>query len=103
MKTYYVYSLASRSRRLYIGVTSDLTKRLAPHKAGVFEGFTKRYHVDRLVFYDSTHDVRTALARERQLKGWVRRRKIALIEQDNPKWRDLGENWMRPARDPSGG
>ena len=88
-KLFHVYILASRSRVLYIGVTSDLEKRLWQHKNKVADGFTARYAVDRLVHVESTPDARAAIAREKQLKGWRRSRKVALIESENPDWRDL--------------
>ena len=83
-----VYLLASRSRALYIGVTSDLVRRLAEHRAGESE-FTARYGIDRLVYVEEYPEARDAVARERQLKGWTRAKKVALIERENPTWRDL--------------
>lgn len=83
--------MASRSRRLYTGITSDLTKRVYQHQSGTFEGFSKKYQMTRLVYYETTNDVRVAIAREKQLKGWVRRRKLALVEAENPDWKDLSE------------
>lgn len=88
-KTYYVYIVASISRVLYIGVTSDLVRRVHEHKQGSVAGFTKSYSVDRLVYFEETNDVRAAIEREKQLKGWKRERKIALLESSNPKWNDL--------------
>jgi len=91
---YAVYILASRSRVLYIGVTNDLARRVAEHRQGLVEGFSKKYGVDRLVFYEQTPDIRSAIAREKQLKSWRREKKIALIEASNPTWRDLSEDWQ---------
>lgn len=92
MKQYFVYILASKKNgTLYIGVTSDLLKRVWQHKNGVVEGFTKKYEVDRLVYYEQTEDVRSALSREKQLKNWKRQWKIELIEKKNPEWADLHE------------
>jgi putative endonuclease len=88
---YYVYILASISRTLYIGFTGDLPRRLHQHKTGAIQGFTKRYRVNRLVHLETFTDVRDAKAREHQLKGWIRKKKIALIEADNPEWDDLSE------------
>jgi putative endonuclease len=88
-KNYYVYITASVSRVLYIGVTSDLLKRIHQHKEGVVEGFTKSYRADRLVHFEETSDVHAAIAREKQLKGWRREKKVTLIETMNPKWNDL--------------
>ena len=88
MRTYYVYILASRSRNLYIGVTNNLVRRLSIHREGKVAS-TARYRIVRLVFAESTEDVRAAIAREKQLKGWRRARKLALIAAGNPGWDDL--------------
>jgi len=88
-KTGYVYILSSHSRRLYIGVTSYLEGRIWEHKNGVYEGFTKKYHIDQLVYYEDYPDMVQAITREKQLKGWSRAKKIALIVQMNPGWEDL--------------
>ena len=93
MATFYVYILASRGRVLYVGVTNDLQRRVIEHKAHLVPGFTKRYNIDRLVYFEATANVQTALAREKQIKGWRRDRKVALIEVENPEWRDLAEGW----------
>ncbi|MDQ6640024.1 MAG: GIY-YIG nuclease family protein [Pseudomonadota bacterium] len=90
-KTLHVYLLASRTRVLYVGVTSDLTKRMAQHKEKAFPGFTARYNVDRLVYCEETGDALAAIAREKQIKGWVRAKEVALIKAENPEWRDLSE------------
>jgi|SRR5215208_6390716 len=97
-----VYILASATRRLYVGVTSDLTKRMWEHKAGLVPGFTRRYGITRLVYVETTAAGRNAIAREKQIKGWLRRKKMALIESQNPEWRDLAET-IDPSRqaDPS--
>ena len=87
--TYWVYILASRSRVLYIGVTSNMPRRLAQHRAGGVNAFTAKYHVDRLVYCEETGDVHSALKREKQLKGWRRMKKLDLIESVNPDWNDL--------------
>jgi len=86
---FYVYILASRSRVLYTGVTNDLARRVREHKAGESEGFTKKYRVHRLVFFESFRDVRAAIAREKQIKLWRREKKVALIEAQNPTGEDL--------------
>ncbi len=78
---------------LYIGVTNSVVNRVWQHKFGDSEGFTKKYKVTNLVYWESLGDVRDAIAREKELKGWLRRRKIVLIEGMNPKWRDLAANW----------
>lgn len=90
MKTYYVYILASgMNGTLYIGITSDLKKRVWEHKNKVVKGFTSEYGVDRLVYYDQTSDAREAILKEKQMKKWERAWKIRLIEEDNPEWNDL--------------
>ena len=89
MKTYDVYILASLSRRLYVGMTNDLARRVYEHKNKLLPGFTQEYEIDRLVYFESTFDVRAAIAREKQLKGWKRDKKVALIETGNPAWDDL--------------
>ncbi len=89
-KTYYIYILASkRNGTLYIGVTSDLKKRIWEHKNNLVEGFTKKYGVHMLVYYESTGDVRSAITREKQLKEWNRKWKTELIEKNNPEWKNL--------------
>ena len=87
---FYVYLLASkRNGTLYIGVTSDLLKRVYEHKCNLVEGFTKKYGVHKLVYYEATEDVTSAIRREKQLKKWKRSWKIELIEKKNPRWKDL--------------
>jgi putative endonuclease len=86
---YVVYIMASRSRVLYIGMTNDLARRIGEHKSRQGGDFTSRYLVDRLVYCERFTDVREAISREKQLKGWLRARKVALIEATNPEWRDL--------------
>ena len=89
-KTYCVYILASKiNGTLYVGVTSGLKKRVWEHKNNLVEGFTKKYKVHLLVYYESTNDVRSAITREKPLKKWNREWKIELIEKNNPKWKDL--------------
>jgi putative endonuclease len=90
MNSYYVYILASkRNGTLYVGVTNDLIRRVAEHKSGQSGGFTKRYKVNQLVFYQDTNDVIAAITREKQFKKWKRAWKLKLIEESNPEWRDL--------------
>jgi putative endonuclease len=87
---FYVYLLSSkRNGTLYIGVTSDLLKRVHEHKNNLVEGFTKKYNVHKLVYYEATEDVNSAITREKQLKKWKRRWKIEPIKKKNPEWRDL--------------
>ncbi len=97
MRTYYVYIMASRSRTLYTGVTRDLTRRVSEHKQKLVPGFTSRYNISRLVYYQDFRDVRAAIAREKEIKAWRRSKKIALIESSNPTWADLSEGWYGKA------
>ena len=84
-----MYIMASRSRVLYTGVTNDLTRRVTEHKHGLVNGFTRKYRVTRLVYYEEFTDIRVAIAREKEIKGWKRSRKTSLIESRNPTWDDL--------------
>ena len=93
---YSVYIMASRSLTFYIGVTRDLYRRTMEHKHHSLEGFTSKYRVERLVYYGRFVDIRAAIAREKQLKGWRREKKIALIRSQNPTWIDLSEEWGKP-------
>ena len=88
-RNYFVYIMASRTRRLYVGVTGNLPGRVTQHKNGAPHSFTARYNINRLVYFEHTTDARAAIAREKQLKGWNRSRKIALIAEENPTWADL--------------
>lgn len=93
MRSFYVYILASRSRVLYVGVTNNLLRRVCEHRQKL-HGFTPMYNVTRLVHYEFTSNVVAAIAREKRIKGWVRKKKIALVEETNPTWRDLSEDWF---------
>ena len=88
-----MYIMANRSRTLYTGVTGDLERRVYQHKHKLISGFTTRYDMDCLVYYEETSDVHAAIAREKQIKGWLRAKKIALIESLNPGWFDLSAGW----------
>ena len=91
---YYVYFLTNRSNSvLYVGVTNNLQRRLYEHKHELADGFTKRYHVHKLVYFETTTDVKAAIGREKQIKSWSRARKNSLVETMNPKWEDLSLNW----------
>ncbi|MFL5759877.1 MAG: GIY-YIG nuclease family protein [Thermomicrobiales bacterium] len=92
-RDFYVYIMASKSRVLYIGVTNNLEVRVWQHWLPQETSFTSRYNVHRLVYCESFPDPREAIAREKELKGWVRRRKVALIEAANPGWQDLSDGW----------
>ncbi len=92
-KSFFVYILSNRSKTLYVGVTNNLRRRVAEYKQGIGSGFAAKYKLDRLVYYERYEDVLRAIDREKQLKGWVRRKKIALIVALNPTWKDLSEGW----------
>ena len=91
MKQYYVYIMASKSKTIYTGVTDDLIRRVFEHKNGLCEGFTKKYNITNLVYYEVTSDIQGAIQREKQIKGWLRTKKVSLIEKTNPGWKDLSE------------
>jgi len=93
VKNYHVYIMASKSRTLYVGITSDLIRRVYEHKNKIVEGFTSRYNINRLVHFEETTDVNAAIVREKQIKGWLRNRKINLIEKMNSTWDDLSSGW----------
>lgn len=90
---YFVYIMCSRSGTLYIGMSNSVYQRALQHKSGEIEGFSSKYHCERLVYFESYDDVHKAIGREKQLKGWTRAKKIALIESTNPRWEDLAEKW----------
>jgi putative endonuclease len=92
-KRYHVYIMASRSLTLYTGVTGNINQRTLQHKAGEIDGFTKKYHINRLVYYETFKYVNNALAREKQIKAWTRAKRLALIKTMNPAWQDLAEGW----------
>ncbi len=103
MADYYVYILTNRSDTLYTGVTNNLERRMYEHKQKTLKGFTEKYNLDTLVYDETTGDVRSAIMREKEIKGWTRAKKIALIESANPQWRDLSDGWRAsaPPPDPS--
>ena len=90
---YFVYIVCSRTGTLYIGMTNSIYRRAREHKRGDVEGFASKYRCDRLVYYESFDDVHKAIGREKQLKGWIRAKKMALIDSKNPRWEDLAEKW----------
>jgi putative endonuclease len=108
-KRYYVYIMSSRSLTLYVGVTNSIYQRALQHKSGEVEGFTKRYRINRLVYYENFKYIGNAIAREKEIKGWSRAKKLALIKSMNPGWQDLAEGWgkaigpLTPRMDPNGG
>ena len=91
--SYFTYMMASRSHTIYVGITGDLRKRVFQHKWKEHGGFTARYNCDRLVWFERHQYAQRAIAREKEIKGWRRSRKIALIESLNPGWVDLGRDW----------
>ena len=95
MEQYYVYVMTNKSRTLYTGITNNLERRVYEHKNKLIEGFTKKYNITKLVYYEISNDVEAAITREKQIKGWLRRKKIALIESVNPQWKDLSKGWFR--------
>lgn len=92
MNQYYVYIMTNKSRTLYIGVTNNLRKRVFEHKHHLVKGFTNKYNITKLIYYEITNDIEAAIIREKQIKGWLRKKKIALIESVNPEWKDLSKN-----------
>jgi len=95
MSHYYVYIMNNKSRTLYIGYTNDLFCRVMEHKQKTLAGFTSRYNINKLLYWETYENSQVALKREKQLKGWTRAKKIALIEVMNPDWQDLSEDWEK--------
>ena len=94
-RTYHVYILANRKGgTLYIGATNDLSRRMAEHKGKIADGFTKRYNVDKLVYFEETDEAEQAILREKRMKKWNRAWKVELIEKENSNWKDLSEEWI---------
>ena len=93
MRQYYVYILSSYQRTTYVGVTSNLERRLYEHRNHLVPGFTSRYNVNRLVYFETTSDVHAAISREKEIKAWRREKKVRLIESVNPDWKDLSLEW----------
>ncbi len=90
-KNYYVYIMTNQSRNLYVGVTHNILRRVEEHKVGLTKGFTNRYNIDTLVYVESFSDIDSAIAREKQIKYWRREKKLRLVNQENPDWRDLSD------------
>ncbi|RJP59456.1 MAG: GIY-YIG nuclease family protein [Ignavibacteriales bacterium] len=93
LKQYYLYIMTNKSRTLYTGVTNDLNRRVYEHKQKLIKGFTSKYNITKLVYYEEYNDINDAIRREKQIKGWSRKKKIELIESINPEWKDLSEEW----------
>ena len=94
MAEYFVYIMSNVTGMLYTGVTNNLERRVFEHKTKLVPGFTSKYNLTQLVYYESTDSIDVAISREKQIKGWLRKRKVALIETMNPEWKDLSEEWM---------
>jgi len=92
-REYYVYIMTNKSRTLYTGVTNNLMRRVFEHKHHLVPGFTSKYNITKLVYYEAGYDIDAAILREKQIKGWLRKRKIKLIEKENPNWEDLLSDW----------
>jgi putative endonuclease len=93
MKSYWIYIMTGNSNSLYTGVTNDLERRVYEHKNDLIKGFTSRYALHKLVYFEETSDIKAAIEREKQIKGWTRKKKIDLINSMNPNWDDLSKGW----------
>ncbi len=94
MRSYYVYIMTNRSGTLYVGMTNDIERRAHEHKSQMIDGFTKRYQMTRLLYYEEYPDPLSAIEREKQIKAWRRSKKIALVQEMNSRWLDLAEDWF---------
>ena len=94
MRKYYVYILSNPAKTLYTGITNDLMRRVADHKKGIGSQFTKKFGLQKLVYFEEGENINQAIYREKQIKGWLRSKKIALIEESNPEWKDLSQGWF---------
>ncbi len=94
MKQYYVYILTNRTKTIYTGVTNNLQRRIFEHKHLIIKGFTNKYKLTKLVYYEVGSGIKAAISREKQIKGWLRKKKIALIESVNPGWQDISKEWF---------
>jgi putative endonuclease len=90
-RSYFVYIMSNESKMLYVGVTNDLQKRVFQHKFKLIPGFTQKYNLYKLVYFEEFGDIRAAIAREKEIKGWLRSKKVSLIVGKNPQWKDLAE------------
>ena len=98
MRSYFVYLMASESGTLYIGVTNDLERRVFEHKSGLFKGFSKKYKISKLLYYEEFDNIYSAIEREKQIKKWSRSKKIKLFKSSNPGWVDLSKDWFRNSK-----
>ena len=90
---YYVYIMTNKSRTLYVGMTNNIKKRVYEHKKKLIEGFTKKYNINQLLYFETFGDSNSAIDREKTIKGWLRNKKIELLNQTNPHWKDLSHDW----------
>ena len=93
MKQFYVYIMTNKSKTLYVGVTNNLQRRVYEHKNKMIKSFTSKYNISKVVYFKVFNDIESAIKREKQIKGWLRKKKIELIESMNPDWKDLSEEW----------
>lgn len=93
MKQFYVYIMTNKSKTLYVGVTNNLQRRVYEHKNKLIAGFTSKYNITKIVYFEVFNDIDSAIKKEKQIKGWLRKKKIDLIESMNPEWNDLSEKW----------
>ena len=93
MKQYFVYIMRNKSGTLYIGVTNNLKRRVYEHRHKLIPGFTSRYRLNKLIYFETTSDIRAAISREKQLKGWTRQKKLDLVRDTNPGMEDLSRDW----------
>ena len=93
MNQYYVYIITNKSKTLYTGVTNNLERRVYEHRNKLIPGFTTKYNINKLVYFEIFNDINSAIAREKQIKGWIRKKKVELIESVNPEWCDLSQEW----------
>jgi len=90
---YYVYVMTNKSGTLYVGLTNNIKKRVYEHKNKLVEGFTKKYNIDKLLYFETFSEIYSAIAREKTIKGWLRKKKIELVRTTNPGWTDLSQDW----------
>ncbi len=93
MKQFYVYIMTNKSKTLYVGVTNNLQRRVYEHKNKMIKGFTSKYNITKVVYFEVFNDIKSAIKREKQIKGWLREKKVDLIKSMNPEWNDLSEEW----------
>jgi len=96
VKVCHVYFMSNSAKMIYVGVTGNLKHRVAQHKKKLIEGYTAQYNLFKLVYIEEFGDIREAIAREKQIKGWLRAKKVALVAKGNPKWDDLAAQWYQP-------